>query len=173
MIGTDLAQTANETRGTGMIVQQMRLQHGWSQQQLADLSGLNVRTIQRIERGESASLESFKALGAAFNVDFSVLQENAVREIASSPEQTEIALAFSHVREVRRFWSSLLSYAVIIPMLAAINLATHPQFIWFIFPALGWGLALVLKGLRVFDVLPWFGPEWERQQVEKRLGRKL
>jgi len=53
-----------------MIVQQMRLQHGWSQQQLADLSGLNVRTIQRIERGESASLESFKTLGAAFNADF-------------------------------------------------------------------------------------------------------
>jgi transcriptional regulator with XRE-family HTH domain len=32
-----------------MIVQKMRLQHGWSQQQLADPSGLSVRTIQPIE----------------------------------------------------------------------------------------------------------------------------
>ena len=32
-----------------MIVQEMRLKKGWSQQQLADISGLNVRTIQRID----------------------------------------------------------------------------------------------------------------------------
>ena len=156
-----------------MIVQQMRLQRGWSQQQLADLSGLNVRTIQRIENGQSASLESFKALGAAFDVDFSQLQENAVREIFSTPEHTEVALAFSHVREVRRFWASLVSYVVIISMLAAINLTTNHHFLWFVFPALGWGLGLLMRALRVFDVLPWFGPDWEKREVEKRLGRKL
>ena len=156
-----------------MIVQQMRLQHGWSQQQLADLSGLNVRTIQRIERGESASLESFKALGAAFNVDFSQLQEKAVRETVSTPEQTEIALAFSHVRDVRRFYHSLIIYVVIISALIAINLITTPHRIWVVFPAAGWGLALLLQALRVFDVLPWLGPDWEKRQVEKRLGRKL
>lgn len=156
-----------------MIVQKMRLQRGWSQQQLADLSGLNVRTIQRIENGQSASLESFKALGAAFNVDFSELQEDAVRDIARNPEQTEIALAFSHVREVRRFWYSLILYIVVMSGLIAINLMTYHHVLWFVFPLIGWGLALVLRGLRVFDVLPWFGPEWERRQVEKRLGRKL
>jgi transcriptional regulator with XRE-family HTH domain len=31
-----------------MLVQKLRLQRGWSQQQLAELSGLKVRTIQRI-----------------------------------------------------------------------------------------------------------------------------
>jgi len=156
-----------------MIVQKMRLEHGWSQQQLADLSGLNVRTIQRIENGQSASLESFKALGAAFNVDFSRLQEDAVREIASNPEQTEIALAFSHVREVRRFYHSLIVYVVIIGALVAINLIATPYRIWVVYPAAAWGLAVLLHGLRVFDILPWFGPEWEKRQVEKRLGRKL
>jgi transcriptional regulator with XRE-family HTH domain len=156
-----------------MIVQQMRLQRGWSQQQLADLSGLNVRTIQRIENGQSASLESFKALGAAFNVDFNDLQEKAVRQIVSTPEQTEIVLAYSHVREVRRFYSGLLAYVVVISALAVFNYATSPRFYWVVFPALGWGVGLLMRGLRTFDVLPWFGPEWEREQVEKRLGRKL
>jgi len=156
-----------------MIVQKMRLQRGWSQQQLADLSGLNVRTIQRIENGQSASLESFKALGAAFNVDFSELQEDAVRDIARNPEQTEIALAFSHVREVRRFYYSLILYIVVMSGLIAINLMTSRHVLWFVFPLIGWGLALALRGLRVFDLLPWFGPEWEKRQVEKRLGRKL
>ncbi|MCE2677030.1 MAG: helix-turn-helix domain-containing protein [Burkholderiaceae bacterium] len=28
------------------MIQKLRLQRGWSQQQLADLSGLSVRTIQ-------------------------------------------------------------------------------------------------------------------------------
>ncbi len=156
-----------------MIVQEMRLKKGWSQQQLADISGLNVRTIQRIEQGQSASLESFKALGAAFNVDFSQLQEDAVREIVSTPEQTEIALAFSHVRQVARFWHSLLIYVIVIAGLAAINLMTYPKVLWFLYTAAIWGFVLVLKALRVFGLMPWFGPEWEKQQVEKRLGRKL
>lgn len=32
-----------------MIVRKLRLQRGWSQEQLATLTGLSVRTIQRIE----------------------------------------------------------------------------------------------------------------------------
>jgi transcriptional regulator with XRE-family HTH domain len=39
------------------------------------LSGQSVRTIQRIERGSTASVESLKALGAVFEVDFSSLKE--------------------------------------------------------------------------------------------------
>jgi transcriptional regulator with XRE-family HTH domain len=162
-----------ERRRVSMIVQKMRLQHGWSQQQLADLSGLNVRTIQRVENGQSASLESFKALGAAFNVDFSELQEEAVRDIARNPEQTEVALAFSHVREIRRFYQSAMIYVVVMSALIAINLAATPHVLWVVFPALGWGLGLTMRALRVFDLLPWFGPQWERSQVEKRLGRRL
>jgi len=45
-----------------MLIQKLRLQHGWSQQQLAELSGISVRTIQRIERGQPASTESLKSL---------------------------------------------------------------------------------------------------------------
>lgn len=156
-----------------MIVQKMQLERGWSQQQLADLSGLNVRTIQRIENGQSASLESFKALGAAFNVDFSRLQEDAVRDITSNPEQTEIALAFSRVREVRRFYHGVIVYAVVLGALVAINLVTSPYRLWVVYPAVAWSVVLLVRGLQVFDILPWFGPEWEKRQVEKRLGRKL
>ena len=57
-----------------MLVQKLRLQRGWSQQQLAELSGLNVRTIQRIEKGQEPSVESLKSLAAVFNVLFSTLR---------------------------------------------------------------------------------------------------
>jgi len=46
--------------GSPMLIQKLRLQRGWSQEQLAELSGLSVRTIQRIERGQPASIESLK-----------------------------------------------------------------------------------------------------------------
>ena len=32
--------------GDSMLIQKLRLQRGWSQQQLADLSGLSVRTMR-------------------------------------------------------------------------------------------------------------------------------
>jgi transcriptional regulator with XRE-family HTH domain len=54
-----------------MLIQKLRLQRGWSQQQLADLSGLSVRTIQRLEKGQDASVESLKSLAAVFEIDFS------------------------------------------------------------------------------------------------------
>ncbi|MEI6115067.1 MAG: helix-turn-helix transcriptional regulator, partial [Burkholderiales bacterium] len=66
------------TGGFEMSVQKFRLKLGWSQQQLADASGLSVRTIQRIEAGYPASTESLKSLAAVFEVDFSSL----------NPEQT-------------------------------------------------------------------------------------
>ena len=54
-----------------MLIQKLRLQRGWSQQQLADLCGLSVRTIQRLEKGQDASVESLKSLAAVFEIDFS------------------------------------------------------------------------------------------------------
>ena len=41
-----------------MILKQLRLSRHLSQEQLATMSGLNVRTIQRIESGHKASVES-------------------------------------------------------------------------------------------------------------------
>jgi len=49
-----------------MIVRKLRLQRGWSQEQLAELSGLSVRTIQRLERGKQAGLEKYRSLASVF-----------------------------------------------------------------------------------------------------------
>jgi transcriptional regulator with XRE-family HTH domain len=57
-----------------LLIQKLRLQRGWSQQQLADLSGLSVRTVQRIESGQKATAESLKSLAAVFEVEFQELR---------------------------------------------------------------------------------------------------
>ena len=46
----------------------LRTARQWSQEQLAQLSGLNLRTIQRLESGAKASIESLRALAAVFEV---------------------------------------------------------------------------------------------------------
>lgn len=58
-----------------MIVKRLRDKNGWSQEQLAEFCGLNVRTIQRVESGQKASLETLKALASVFEVDISTLTE--------------------------------------------------------------------------------------------------
>ena len=70
-----------------MLIQKLRLRRGWSQEQLAELSGLSVRTVQRLERGQPASMESLKALGAAFEIDFSHLKEPEMNTATSPTNQ--------------------------------------------------------------------------------------
>lgn len=58
------------------MIKKNRISKGWSQEQLAEFSGLSVRTIQRIERGHNAGLESLKCIAAVFEMDVSKLQND-------------------------------------------------------------------------------------------------
>jgi transcriptional regulator with XRE-family HTH domain len=163
-----------------MLIQKLRLQRGWSQEQLADVSGLSVRTIQRLERGQAASLETLKALGAVFDVDFSSLKEPAMNAMTVQDPQTnalaisaEETLALARVRKIKGFYIHLAQYAVVMAILVVINLVLTPYFFWAIFPALGWGAGLAVHGLIALDRVPFLTADWERRQVEKQLGRKL
>jgi len=49
-------------------LRELRTARRWSQEQLAELSGLNLRTIQRLESGAKISTESLRALAAVFEV---------------------------------------------------------------------------------------------------------
>ena len=58
-----------------MIVKKLRDRRGWTQEQLVECCGLNVRTIQRVESGNKASLETLQSLASVFEVDVSTLTE--------------------------------------------------------------------------------------------------
>jgi transcriptional regulator with XRE-family HTH domain len=80
------------------LILALRKQRSWSQDELAVAAGLNLRTVQRIERSGSASLQSRKALAAAFNIDVKDLD---------SPEE---AMATQYEYRVVRFdmtWNSM------------------------------------------------------------------
>ena len=160
-----------------MLIQKLRLQRGWSQQQLADLSGLSVRTVQRIEQGQVASTESLKSLAAVFEIDFSTLQEPGMNTTTAPASPTAFdadeALAFAQVRKLKGFYLHLAQYVVVVTLLLGINLWTRPQYLWVGWVAMGWGIGVLFHGLRVFERYSPFGAAWEKKQVEKRLGRKI
>ncbi len=58
-----------------MILKQLRLSRLLSQEQLAQMSGLSVRTIQRIESGHTPSLESLKCLASVLEIEVSTLTQ--------------------------------------------------------------------------------------------------
>lgn len=58
-----------------MVVKKLRTDRKWSQEQLAIMAGLSIRTIQRVESGQRASLETLKSLASVFEVDLSTLTE--------------------------------------------------------------------------------------------------
>ena len=58
-----------------MIVRRLREKKGWSQEQLAELSGVSLRTVQRVEAGNRASLETLKSLASVFEVKLESLTE--------------------------------------------------------------------------------------------------
>ena len=91
---------------------------------------------------------------------------------ANAPEAEE-ALAFAKVRRLKRLYLQLVLYAAVITLLAVVNIVTQPGYLWFLWPALGWGIGLAAQALVAFELLPFLGARWEKEQVEKRLGRKL
>ena len=156
-----------------MLVQKLRLQRGWSQQQLAELSGLNVRTIQRIEKGQEPSVESLKSLAAVFNVEFSTLKEQGMDNAISESQSAEEILAFNQVRKLKGFYIHLAQYVLVIALLTVINALTTPNRWWVQWVIMGWGIGVFFHWLQISERFSLFGSKWEKEQVEKRLGRKL
>ena len=48
------------------------------------------------------------------------------------------------------FYKHLLTYVVVIGGLAAINLWTYGDYLWFLWPAIGWGVGLLMHAINVF-----------------------
>lgn len=157
-----------------MLIQKLRLKNGWSQEQLATASGLSTRTIQRIEAGQAPSVESLKAIAGALDIEFTALTEEPKMTTESSRREEELEReAFQYVRHLRKFQTSLATYLVVVAGLWVVNLVTSPEYLWVLWVMGGWGIGVAISGFRLVQPDLIHGPEWERRQVEKRLGRPL
>jgi transcriptional regulator with XRE-family HTH domain len=91
-----------------MLVRKLRLQRGWSQELLAEFSGLSIRTIQRIERGNKPGLESLKSLAAVFEIDISQLQMEPNMDNETLMTENE-KMVIDQIRSIKGFYSHLIT----------------------------------------------------------------
>ncbi|HKL52340.1 MAG TPA: helix-turn-helix transcriptional regulator [Wenzhouxiangellaceae bacterium] len=162
-----------------MIVRKLRLRNGWSQDQLAELADVSVRTIQRIERGHAASLETAKALAAVFEVDVTTFipeqddmtqseDENTnTRHEHLEPEEGE---ALEYAKGIKDFFTGVLSFVILAVVFFMIFGFGEPV-LYVIFG--GIALWVAVQGLVAFEIIRMPFQNMERRIAEKKLGRKL
>ena len=142
-------------------IKEMRLERHWSQDQLAEMSGLSIRTIQRIENGENAGLESLKSLAAVF--------ETNIVDSDKKVEMEQIRKEEEYVQNVKGFYK-LLAVAILsllVPFILALSDSSNWNiFLWIL---LSWGVLLGIYSLNVFD---FFGDEWKRKLIKNKFKKK-
>lgn len=136
---------------TAHAIKRLRLERAWSQEHLGAVAGISARTVQRLETGQLPSLETLKALAAAFGVPVTALQAEPAGTPTTEavPPMTDAAIAAGTTSARQRFRRHLKIYALVMVGLAALNLIRSPEHLWVVYPALGWGLALAIQARRL------------------------
>jgi len=57
------------------LIRKKREERAWTQAQIAEISGVNVRTIQRLEKDGVASFDTLMAVASAFDIDVKELNQ--------------------------------------------------------------------------------------------------
>jgi len=90
-----------------------------------------------------------------------------IRE-TTSKQDAKYLRAKERITEVKKFYSKLLSYAVFIVFLGALNYYTNGwSYMWFLWVAFGWGIGLTFKAIKVFGMNPFFGRNWEERKIKE------
>jgi hypothetical protein len=81
-------------------------------------------------------------------------------------------IAKRKVDDIKGFYSNLTSYILVNLILLFINLIYSPDYLWFYWPLLWWGLGVLFHGLKVFNCFPFFDKEWEKQKIKEFMDKE-
>ena len=130
------------------------------------MSGLSIRTIQRIERDQKAGLESLKALSAVFEVEISELQRDTVDAVGIiTAEQDNQSRKEAYAEDVKGIYKlvALAVFSLISTFIFVVNDGTD----WVVIGvmAVSWAVIIGVYALNTFD---FFGDEWKRKIWDKK-----
>jgi transcriptional regulator with XRE-family HTH domain len=95
-------------------VKTLRTDRGWTQQQLADICALSMRTIQRVEVHGLASYETVNALAAAFQINRAELFKFTLDVDIGLPPLTPTAPELHWPQLLLLFGAGVLTGAVVV-----------------------------------------------------------
>jgi len=80
--------------------------------------------------------------------------------------------AKERVEELKKFYSNLTSYVLVIAFLAAINYYTNGwSYAWFLWAAFGWGIGIVFHAVKAFQWNPYFNKDWEERKIKEFMDK--
>ncbi len=155
----------------------LRLKKHWSQEQLAQLSGLNVRTIQRVEKGDNVGMESLKSLAAVFEISpdellAAINSENGQQPEGATPsnvEATALQKAKDKAKLIKYFYAftAYLIAMFLLFMLPNYNDGenTGPLVVVFL------SFCVMIAGFAFYVFQP-FGEAWENKKAKQLLAEQ-
>ena len=159
-----------------MLVKSLRQKRNWSQEQLAQLSGLNIRTIQRVEKGESVGLETLKSLAAVFEIDVSLLKNKNSNEnenhTAQINKDTLIDLkkreqiVKAEVKSKKNFYILALFLLGIFTFFFVPNYNQGENLGALISTAICFAMIIGAQAINVFQP---FGEKWEKKKIKEAM----
>ena len=75
--------------------------------------------------------------------------------------------ARKQVKEIKEFYSHLLTYIGVMVVIIYINLTYTPEILWFIWTLFGWGIGVFFHAMRVFNFFPFFNKDWEEKKIKQ------
>lgn len=147
---------------------EQRLARAWSQEQLAEIAGLSIRTVQRIENGERPGLETLSALAAVFDV--SVAELSGPEGYGDEALDQRITEARMKLADESRFYRSVITAVVVCSLLFILNRFTSPDSQWALWVAGIWSALLVVRGIRAF-VFDGIISRWQQKRLQQMLRK--
>ncbi len=96
------------------LIKEQRNSRAWTQQHLADVCGVSLRTVQRIERYGTCSVDTLMSLSAVFEMD----KQQLLTEVAPVIEQNDtnhskIGITFILAISLGMLLGAAMMYAII------------------------------------------------------------
>lgn len=108
-----------------------------------------------------------------FRVELPMLTKQiAIMETNYNTKENTYLKAQKRVEDIKGFYGNLTSYIIVIVGLAVLNLVTYPQYLWFFYPAIGWGIGVAIHGMSVFNYMPFFGSDWEEKKIRELMEKE-
>ena len=87
--------------------------------------------------------------------------------------QAKLLRAKERVADLKKFYSGLLSYAVVISVLAGVNYYFDEwRYPWFLWAALGWGIGIIFNAVKLFGRNPFLSKNWEERKIKEFMDKE-
>lgn len=91
---------------------------------------------------------------------------------ADFTEQDRYYDAQKKVKDLKEFYQHLTIYLLCNPIVIVVNLMTSPGYLWCLWCVMGWGIPVIIHGLKAFGNPPFFNKKWEERKIQEILEKE-